>query len=78
MLMSSLLKGMAGWRTTAESSTKQEGEFLVPKAVGWTIAVLVIVWIIANPARAGNDVHTWVNDIVSFFSHLTNGGISST
>jgi Fe2+ transport system protein B len=67
---------MTGRRTTAQSLTEQRGKVLVPKAVGWIIAVLVIVWIVANPARAGNDVHTWINDIVSFFSHLTNGGIS--
>jgi hypothetical protein len=49
---------------------------LVPKAIGWIVVILLIVWIVANPARAGIDVHTWINDIVSFFSHLTNGGIS--
>jgi hypothetical protein len=65
--------GLAHYRRVLDQA---EGEVLVPKAIGWTIGILVIVWIIANPARAGNDVHTWINDIVSFFSHLTNGGIS--
>jgi hypothetical protein len=49
------------------------GKAVISKIIGWIAGILVIVWIVSNPAGAGNDVHTWINDIVSFFSHLTNG-----
>jgi hypothetical protein len=45
----------------------------MPKWVWWIVLILVIVWIVSNPTGAGNDVHTWVNDIISFFRHLANG-----
>jgi hypothetical protein len=46
---------------------------LITKIVGWIVGILIIVWIVTNPAGAGNDVHAWITDIVSFFSHLTGG-----
>jgi hypothetical protein len=45
----------------------------MPKWVWWIVLILVIVWIVSNPTGAGNDVHTWVNDIISFFTHLADG-----
>jgi hypothetical protein len=41
--------------------------------VGWAIVLLIVIWVISNPARAGTDVHNWAADILSFFSHLAGG-----
>ncbi len=41
--------------------------------MGWAIVILIVIWVISNPSRAGSDVHTWATDIVSFFSHLASG-----
>jgi len=46
---------------------------LVGKVIGWVILILVIVWIISDPAKAGAEVHSWITGVVSFFSHLANG-----
>jgi hypothetical protein len=45
----------------------------MPKWFWWIVLIIVIVWIVSNPAGAGNDVHTWANDIISFFRHLAEG-----
>jgi hypothetical protein len=34
------------------------------------VTVLILVWIISDPAGAGNSVHGWVSGIVTFFQHL--------
>jgi len=39
----------------------------------WIIGILIIVWILSNPVRAGVDVHNWINDIITFFEALANG-----
>ena len=46
---------------------------MIAKIAGWIVGILIIVWIVTNPAAAGNDVHAWISDIVSFFSHLASG-----
>jgi hypothetical protein len=44
------------------------------RAIIWTVAVvLVAAWVLADPARAGDSVHGWVQGIFSFFAHLTRG-----
>jgi uncharacterized membrane protein len=43
---------------------------LLQKVAGWIVAVLVIVWIISDPATAGNTVHDWIAGIITFFEHL--------
>lgn len=46
---------------------------MITKILTWVVIIVIIVWIISDPAKAGADVHNWVTDIVSFFSHLANG-----
>lgn len=48
-------------------------EPLVAKVLGWVVVILIIVWIISDPSGAGADVHAWVTDIISFFTHLAHG-----
>ena len=43
------------------------------KIAGWVAVILIVVWIISNPAKAGASVHSWITSIVDFFSHLANG-----
>jgi hypothetical protein len=51
----------------------EEVNRLVAKVVGWAIVILIVIWVISNPSRAGTDVHGWATAIVSFFSHLAGG-----
>lgn len=46
---------------------------MIPRWVSVIIVILVIVWIASNPSGAGSDVHKWVNDIFTFFSHIAKG-----
>ena len=46
---------------------------MLAKIMGWTVGILVIVWIVSTPTGAGNDVHSWVSGILSFFQHLSRG-----
>jgi hypothetical protein len=43
---------------------------LLQKLIGVIVTVLVLVWIISNPAGAGNMVHDWIAGIITFFAHL--------
>jgi hypothetical protein len=43
---------------------------VLQRVVGIIVAVLVVVWIISNPAVAGNTFHHWFSDIATFFHHL--------
>ena len=42
----------------------------VQKVLGWIVAILLVVWIVSNPAAAGNTLHSWVTGIITFFQHL--------
>ncbi len=38
--------------------------------IGIIAAIVVIVWIVANPAAAGNSVHSWLDGIITFVRHV--------
>ena len=44
---------------------------MLQKLIGVVVTVLVLVWVISNPASAGNSVHEWVAGIITFFEHLS-------
>ena len=46
---------------------------MLAKLISWIVGILVVVWIVTTPAGAGNDVHSWITGIVSFFQHLAQG-----
>jgi hypothetical protein len=50
-----------------------EADHLVQKVLGWGIVILIVVWVLANPAGAGSTVHGWITGVVSFFQHLASG-----
>ncbi len=43
---------------------------MLQRILGIIVAVLIIVWIVSDPAAAGNTVHSWINGILTFFRHL--------
>jgi hypothetical protein len=43
---------------------------LLSKIIGIIVAVLIIVWIVSNPASAGDTVHGWISGLITFFHHL--------
>jgi hypothetical protein len=43
---------------------------VLQRVLGIIVAVLIIVWIVSNPASAGNTVHSWITGIITFFHHL--------
>jgi hypothetical protein len=34
------------------------------------VVILVVIWVASDPAHAGDSVHTWLNDAVTFLRHL--------
>jgi hypothetical protein len=54
-------------------SVAAEGKRVLAKITGWVVGILVVVWIVSTPAGAGNDVHSWISGILSFFQHLAQG-----
>jgi hypothetical protein len=52
---------------------RAEGKRVLAKLTGWIVGILVVVWIVSTPAGAGNDVHSWISGILSFFQHLAQG-----
>ena len=43
---------------------------MLSKIIGIIVAVLIIVWIVSNPAAAGDTVHGWITGLLTFFHHL--------
>ena len=48
-----------------------EARTLLQRLLGIIVAVLIVVWIVSNPAAAGDTVHGWITGIVTFFQHLS-------
>ena len=66
----------SGWviaRGKKSSGLGREEDHLVQKILGWAAVILIVVWVLSNPAGAGNTVHSWVTGTVSFFQHLASG-----
>lgn len=38
------------------------------KFLPWATLVIALIWIVHNPAHAGNDIHRLVTDIITFAS----------
>jgi len=43
---------------------------LLQRTIGVIVAVLIVVWIVSDPAAAGNTVHSWITGIITFFRHM--------
>jgi hypothetical protein len=43
---------------------------LLQKVLGILVAILIVVWIVSDPATAGNTVHDWITGIITFFHHI--------
>jgi hypothetical protein len=43
---------------------------LLSRLIGFIVAILIIVWIVSNPAAAGDTVHGWITGLLTFFRHL--------
>src|SRR5271165_3992643 len=43
---------------------------VLQRVIGIIVAIGIIVWIVSNPAAAGDTVHSWITGIVTFFHHL--------
>lgn len=40
--------------------------------IGWCLAICLIVWVIKNPATAGNGIQTIFNAVLTFVTSMTN------
>ncbi len=43
---------------------------MLQKVLGIIVAIVIVVWIVSNPASAGDTVHGWISGLVTFFHHL--------
>lgn len=46
---------------------------MLTKALTWMVVILIVIWVVSNPAQAGDDVHNWAASVVAFFTHLARG-----
>jgi hypothetical protein len=60
----------AGGVTAAKRDGSKEIR-LLSRLIGIIITILIIVWIVSNPATAGNDAHGWIAGIFTFFQHVS-------
>lgn len=43
---------------------------MLQRVLGIIVAILIVVWIVSNPAAAGDTIHGWLTGIFTFFHHL--------
>ncbi len=43
---------------------------MLQRTLGILVALFIIVWIVANPASAGDTVHAWITGIITFLRHI--------
>lgn len=43
---------------------------MLTKLLGWLVLVLIVVWIVKNPASAGQTVHGWASGLLTFAGSL--------
>jgi hypothetical protein len=43
------------------------------RILAWIVVILAIVWIVSQPDVAGDTIHSWIQDIITFFQHLAKG-----
>lgn len=43
---------------------------LLQRILGFAVLILIIVWIVSDPASAGDTVHSWISGIITFFHHI--------
>jgi uncharacterized integral membrane protein len=64
------LPDASGRHTRAAAEHCREARALLSRIIGIIVAILVIVWIVSNPAAAGDTVHGWITGLITFFHHL--------
>jgi hypothetical protein len=64
------LPGTSDRHSSAAAEPVWEARPLLAKVIGIIVAVLIIVWIVSNPAAAGDIVHGWISGLITFFHHL--------
>jgi hypothetical protein len=70
--LSLFCSGMSGRETGApvRAGCFREAGDVLQRTLGIAIVILIVVWIVANPAGAGDSVHSWITGIITFFKHL--------
>lgn len=43
---------------------------MLQKILTYGIVLLIVVWVVSNPALAGDTVHSWISGIITFVRHL--------
>lgn len=43
---------------------------MISKIIGGLILLFIVIWIVGNPAGAGNTVHDLITGLITFFQHL--------
>jgi hypothetical protein len=62
--------GRGGRSRPPECALQQEANCVVLRLLGMVLAILIIIWVVSDPVGAGDTVHGWINQIITFFHHL--------
>lgn len=46
---------------------------MLMKLLGWLIGIILVIWLISNPARAGVTVHNIVTGLITFATTAGSG-----
>jgi hypothetical protein len=41
------------------------------RIIAFFVGLFIIVWIVANPASAGDTIHSWITGVITFLRHLS-------
>jgi hypothetical protein len=62
--------GRGGRRRPPACVLQQEAICVVLRVLGIAAAILIVVWVVSDPVGAGDTVHGWINQLITFFHHL--------
>jgi hypothetical protein len=43
---------------------------MLQRVISVAIVILIAIWILSNPAAAGDTIHGWITGVITFFHHL--------
>jgi hypothetical protein len=39
---------------------------MIRTVLGWLLVLIIIIWVFSNPAAAGHDIKTWIDNTITF------------
>jgi len=46
---------------------------MLRKILGAIVVIIIVIWVLSDPAAAGDDVHNWTASLIAFATHAGKG-----